>query len=152
MGRLRRRDLCRARGRGRATTRNPPAANTRAHGRAPERPRRDRRASARRRRRRGDLVRRARRTAQRRPAAGARARARARLARARARTLAAAPVALPVAHGGPPISRRGALSWVSSRRKGTGLLLVVHPWSGLGVVGLVGSFVLWGQAEGGVLL
>src|SRR5215510_7145004 len=45
MGRLRRRDVCRARGRSRSAAGDPAAANAGAHGRAPERPRRDGRAS-----------------------------------------------------------------------------------------------------------
>src|SRR2546423_5966726 len=60
MGRLRRRDVCRARGRSGAATGNPPAAGARAYGRAPGGRRRDRRRHKRSRRRRERLLPRAR--------------------------------------------------------------------------------------------
>src|SRR2546430_1835726 len=74
MGRLRRRDVCRARGRSGAATGNPPAAGARAYGRAPGGRRRDRRRHKRSRRRRGRLVPRARQRHDRGTASRARAR------------------------------------------------------------------------------
>src|SRR6266487_1722599 len=74
MGRLRWRDVCRARGRGGAATGNPPAAGARSYGRASGGRRRDRHRHKRSRRRRGHLVRRARQRHDRWTAARARAR------------------------------------------------------------------------------
>jgi hypothetical protein len=83
VGRLRRRDVCRARGRGGATG-NPPAAGARPHRGASGGRRRDRRRQKRSRRRRGHLVQRARQRHDRGTAARARA-SRSDLAHARGR-------------------------------------------------------------------
>src|SRR2546422_7415042 len=74
MGRLRRRDVCRARGRSGAATGNPPAAGARAYGRAPGGRRRDRGRHKRSRRRRERLFPRARQRHDRGTASRARAR------------------------------------------------------------------------------
>src|SRR5439155_3508704 len=99
MGGLRRRDVCRARGRSGAATGNPPAAGARAYGRAPGGRRRDRRRHKRTRRRRGRLIPRARQRHDRRTASRARPRS-AYLALPRAG--AEDPGTSAVGHGPPP--------------------------------------------------
>src|SRR5207249_9094550 len=107
MGRLRGRNVCRARGRGGAATGNPPAAGARAYGRASGGRRRDRSRHKRSRRGRGHLVPRARQRYDR----GTASRARARSAYvALPRAGAEDPGTSPVGHGAPPITAAWVLA------------------------------------------